>query len=407
MRLNLPLKIVVGAFLVRLLFNVFVTGMDNAGLDSFHDGRDYDALGLSLATGSGYMVQGQPNTFRAPGYPFFLAGVYALFGHSVAAVKVLQSALGALTCLLMLWIGERLFSRGTGILAAAIAAVYPFLVYYSGILMSEVLFVFLATLFLYLLVRFRENFSLWWAIAAGLMLGLMNLTRPVALLLPVLLFVWLWIEVGSKRSAAVLAGFLAVWMLVPIAPWAIRNYAVTKSVVLVTDQHWVTLYAGNNREILRDPEKIGGWVEPEPVKDYRAAYLGFIGRTLLHEPMEMARLEAYKLYRLWSVVPTSAHTTPRDTLISALSYGVLLPLFLIGLALALRSPSKPWVLVIWILHLCLMTLLTHGSTRFRAPIEPVLVLFGALALERVWLRVAVAPSWLLGPDAYREEPGDL
>ena len=46
--------------------------------------------------------------------------------------------------------------------------------------------------------------------------------------------------------------------------------------------------------------------------------------------------------------------------------------------------QRPWILFIWVLNFCLMTLLLYGSTRFRAPVEPAIILFGSLALERIW-----------------------
>ena len=392
MRLTPLSAVFVAAFLMRLIFNVYVMGIDDAGIERFPDGKDYDALALALAGGTGYEIDQSPNTFRPPGYPFFLAAVYALAGHSFAVVKVLQSLIGALTCILVVLIGERLFSKRTGVIAGAIAAVYPFLILYSGFLLSETLFVFLSMVFLYMLIRLRGNWA-WWDVAlAGLVLGLMNLTRPVALLLPGLLFFWLWGELGAKRRAAMIAGLLAQGMLVPIVPWTVRNYVATQSFILIDDHHWLGLHIGNNRTIMEMPDKIGGWLEPALVEgsresfraaDYRAAYVSFM-RDLLQRPLDLLRLEGYKLMRFWSVVPTSSKTTPRDAVISILSYGLLLPLALLGVALSFRSVEKPWLLIVWTLNFCLMSLIAFGSTRFRAPVEPVLVLFGALALERAW-----------------------
>ncbi len=388
MRGNVPVVLFTVALLVRLLFNVFVTGLENGGLELFPDGKEYDALGLSLAEGSGYARNNVPDTYRPPGYPLFLSAVYTLFGHSVAAVKALQSILDAATCVMILLIGSRLFTRRVGVIAGTIATVYPFLIVYTGFVLSETLFVFLSVVFLYALIRFREDGSRRWLAVSGLLLGGMNLTRPVVLLLPLLLFCWLWVELGTRRQAAVLAATLALWMLVPILPWTVRNYLVRHSFILIADHHWVALYAANNRQILRDPEKIGGWIQPQGGEDYRSEYLSFMRDVAIHEPLELVRLEFHKLHRFWNIVPTSSRTTFRDTLISVCSYGVLLPFAVAGMALSWKMPHPPWLLFIWILNFCLMALILYGSTRFRSPIEPALVLFGALALERAWLRWA-------------------
>jgi 4-amino-4-deoxy-L-arabinose transferase-like glycosyltransferase len=385
----MPLLLVASAFFVRLLFNVSMGGIAEPGFDGYTDAMEYDALGLSIASGSGYLFNESPRPFRAPGYPFFLAAVYALFGHSYAAVKVAQSLLGALTCLIVFLIGERLFGRRVGVIAAAIAVAYPYLVVYTGLLLSETLFVFLSTLLLYVLVRVREHCTAGRLTLAGLILGMMNLTRPVALLLSVLLFFWGWVEFGTKKQAAAIAGMMTVWMMVPILPWAARNYLVTHSFVLVSDHSWLTLNGSNNRRILQNPEAIGGWWPDEQHESlatpeaHRSAYLAFLKHYLAHEPMELVRLEFHKFKRFWNIFPK---TTLRDGVISFFSYGLLLPLFITGMILSRQLPQTPWILFVWIVYFTLMALIFFGSTRFRLPVEPVIILFGALALERLWNR---------------------
>src|SRR2546425_890782 len=111
MRLTLPILLVAGALLVRILFNMYVMGFEDSGFQLYPDSKDYDALGLSLASGSGFADNHSPNTYRPPGYPFFLATIYGRLGHHYAAVTVIQSVLGALTCL-MIQRSENAFSRG-------------------------------------------------------------------------------------------------------------------------------------------------------------------------------------------------------------------------------------------------------------------------------------------------------
>jgi 4-amino-4-deoxy-L-arabinose transferase-like glycosyltransferase len=381
------IAVFIGALVVRILFNAYLVGMDKPSFVSFPDGVEYDAIAQSIAAGTGFEFDHAPNTFRPPGYPFFLAAIYALAGHSYPAVKIVQSVIGAFTCVIVLLIGERLFSTRVGMIAASIAVVYPFLVVYTGFLLSETLFVFLSLVFLYALVRLREQYSVWWVAFAGFMLGLMNLTRPMSLLLPLLLLFWAWIEFGDKRRAIAIVGIMVLMMMVPIVPWTVRNYVVTHSFIPIASHHWSGLYMGNNPEILRDPEAIGGSIEPERMDDYRSAYLSFMSHALRHEPLALLRLEGHKLKRFWSVFPK---TSERDRIVSAFSYGLLLPFFLVGMYLSLRGQPKPWVLFAWILNFCLVTLVTHGSTRFRLPVEPGVILFGSLTLERLWMKLRLA-----------------
>lgn len=378
------------ALIVRLLFNALLIGMETPTQDTFSDWKEYDLVGMSLASGTGFTIYGQPYLIHPPGYPLFLGLLYLLFGHSYAAVKVAQSLLGALTCVVILLVGERLFTRRVGLVAAALAAVYPHLVYYSGILMSETLFVFLSTLCLYALVRLREDPSPRRMALAGLVLGLASLTRPMLLFMPALLLVWMWVELGSTRRALVVTATLWLWMALVILPWTVRNYVVTGTFVPIVATHWVTLYGANNPTILANQDAVGGWVDPEPMTpdEYRAAYLAFMSEMLFQRPLDLVKLELHKLKRFWSLFPKT-QTPGRDALINLLSYGWLLPLFLAGMILAARMQPAPGILYLWVAYFCLLTLVLHGTTRYRQPLEPVILLFAAFTLVRVWDRTGL------------------
>src|SRR5207244_1264644 len=213
----------------------------------------------------------------------------------------------------------RLFTRRVGMIAATLAAVYPFLVVYTGFVIAETLFVFLATVLLYILVRLRETPSKGLIALGGVVLGLMNLTRSETHFLPAVLFFWLWIEFGSKRRAIVIASAMTVWMLLIILPWTARNYAVTHSFILIntSNYYWSAMYGANNRTIMQDPVTIGGWIEPGRVEgyrpdylleDYRAAFFSFLRHYLGHAPLALLRVELHQLKGCCSPLPTRTYT---------------------------------------------------------------------------------------------------
>src|SRR5260221_2067174 len=78
-----PITIFVLAFLVRMAFVVRVAGLTAPPLD---DASQYDSLARSLARGGDFTTGAEGlRAHRAPAYPFFLAGVYCLFGGHRAA----------------------------------------------------------------------------------------------------------------------------------------------------------------------------------------------------------------------------------------------------------------------------------------------------------------------------------
>jgi 4-amino-4-deoxy-L-arabinose transferase-like glycosyltransferase len=129
--------------------------------------------------------------YQDPLYPYFLATIYAVFGHNYWAVYLFQFALALVFLLLVYDTARRLFDWRAGISATAMAALYRPFIFYEGQIEKIALAVFLTTLFLWLLVRslrsdhssFRLRASSFLLPGAtGIALGLAALTRANMLL---------------------------------------------------------------------------------------------------------------------------------------------------------------------------------------------------------------------------------
>jgi Tfp pilus assembly protein PilF len=226
--------------------------------------------------------------YQDPLYPYFLAGIYKLFGHDFTAVYVIQLLLGVLLILLAFDTTRRLFDWRAGIIAAAIAALYKPFIFYENQIEKTSLAVFLTALFLWLLVRSlaparptpignRKSAieNLMWPLAAGLALGLSALTRANMLLfaplLPVVLLLNRPSPISGRQSPLVtrhsslvpaLLGLLGV--LVVIAPVSIRNSALAHEFTLTTTQAGQNLYIGNSPYNLTGQYDEPPWVRPNP-----------------------------------------------------------------------------------------------------------------------------------------------
>ena len=153
----------------------------------------------------GLFVRGQlsPVDMRMPGYPAFLAAVYAVFGRSDKAVTIVQAVIDMGTCVLTAAIAACLAPHSRRRIAATVAlwlaAVCPFTANYSAIVLTEVLATFLTTLALLFFVRVLGDRSidvplrslerrallyragLW--MGGGFIIGIGTLVRPEAPLL--------------------------------------------------------------------------------------------------------------------------------------------------------------------------------------------------------------------------------
>src|SRR5580704_3205986 len=132
------------ALALRLLFLVHFPGIvDDSRLyaDIAMNWLQYGVYGI---TNSGQVV---PTLSRLPGYPAFLAAIFAIFGWSnFRAVLLVQILFDLGTCLLLADIARRLFSDRAAKAACMLAALCPFLVYFSDAALTETLEIFFTAL---------------------------------------------------------------------------------------------------------------------------------------------------------------------------------------------------------------------------------------------------------------------
>jgi len=163
----------------------------------FYDSDSYVRIADNLLEGRGFLW-GDQRAGRPPIYPLLVAATRApLAGREFLLLYLVQAALGTGAVLLFSLAAGRLFGPAARGLTAAALAVHPFLVYYTALVLSEVLFVFLVAGLFYLLVVALERGGLAAAVGAGVFAGLAFLTRPSVLGL-VLVFA-LWLAFSSLR----------------------------------------------------------------------------------------------------------------------------------------------------------------------------------------------------------------
>ncbi len=175
---------------------------------------------------------------RLPGYPAFLAAVFAIFGdNNFRAVFLWQIAFDLGTCILIADLARRIAGFRAAKAALILSALCPFLAAYAAAALTETLEVFFTAAALDLAIIGlsdlpRRNFRPW--IACGLAIAACIYMRPDGgLLLPsiglYLLFLLVPRRDGDVAShvpagSVVWAGLiLAVFSLGPLAPWTVRN----------------------------------------------------------------------------------------------------------------------------------------------------------------------------------------
>jgi tetratricopeptide (TPR) repeat protein len=250
-----------GILLFGLVFRlVYLTEVESSPAFRYpaFDAAFHDYWARSLASGdwSAPQIHDDPRIhetpfFRPPGYPYFLAGVYILTGQSYLAARIIQMIIGLGCCVLAFLFGRSLFGRGVGLIFSALMSCYWIFVFFEGELLAPVLLVFFALATMLAFARWLDQTTYINTIATGVLLGLFALVRPNALILVPVALAWIWWVARRRkvprRFRLALLGF-PLGVALAIAPATIRNYVVADDLVLITSNSGVNLYIGNNEQ---------------------------------------------------------------------------------------------------------------------------------------------------------------
>jgi len=238
-----------------------------------------------------------PTDARPPGYPLFVAAVYAVSGRSETALLVAQALLDVATCFLIAALAARLApeaSRERVRMAALwLAALCPFTANYTAIPLTEPLAVSLSAATLYLLARAWQREELQGAgcdrtgwLLAGVAAGAATLVRAESPLL--LASAGLAITIACARRGEWLrivrtGVWLGAGLLLPLAPWGARNAVTLGRVQLLASR-----YAEMSGEYV--PRGFYAWTNTWLVR-FRDVYL--VPWKLEDQPILLDDLPAY------------------------------------------------------------------------------------------------------------------
>lgn len=209
------------------------------------DGHYYDFGARRIAAGLGYsddvMIGGvarwHPWCHYPVGYSGFLAGVYKLFGDGPHAATVANAVLGALMVALVHRVSLRVMSPWRARAAAALCAVHPGLIVYSGLVMTELLSGVLPLAALWLALRYGHRRPVRGAILSGAVVGLAALVSPPNILIAPALGLALSHLVASRKAVrdVIARGALVTAVAFAITvPWTLRNCRVMDGCAFVS-----------------------------------------------------------------------------------------------------------------------------------------------------------------------------
>ena len=391
---QLLILILVAAVLIRIPVALLM-GDRVTELPGIQDQISYDALARSLLDGQGYSFTKNWYPFTPPNtptahwsflYPLYLAGTYAITGYHPLAARLLQGAVGgALLCFLVYKIGRRVADENTGLVAAGLAAVYGYLIYYSVALMTETFSVVLILLTLYLSIELKENPAPIRWVGLGLSLGLAALLRQTVLLFAPFLLLWLFMELRARGVRWWYFALPVVIIFLVISPWTLRNYLVYREFLLLNSNAGYALYASNNPSlgtnwrnelvVVPVPEELAGRNEAQLDRALTQKGVKFI----VADPKRYLGLTLNKTLEYIRFWPSS-DSSRISNLNRVLSFGLYLPFMVLGLALSVSRWRNFVPLYLFMIIHTGIHLLSWPSPRYRLPVDAVLMVFAGLTL---------------------------
>jgi len=386
--------ILLAALALRLGW-VLTRPIDDAAIDQLPDQREYLEAARGYLAGEGLSFSDprfndRVYAYRTPGYPLFVA---ALRGN-VRAVRTAQALIDTSIVLAAYLLALRWLPPAASTLAAALVAFNPFLIYFSGLVLTETLF---TAMLAWGMVLILSRSTLVW-LAGGVILALSVLVRPGAIAMPVMLgIVAALVNRGAgsayhRRWPLPVGTTLLLLTLAALFPWAARNHRVLGEWIWTSTNGGITSYDGFNpdatgasdQSFVRAMPQLRGMSESQ-----RDRYLTNQAQQFVREhPRDAIRLMGEKVLRTWSPRPLSSEFSLPLYVAAALAYALPLDLLVIlGLARGTLPRAAKLFLMAPAIYFTVAAALSVGSLRYRIPAEVPMCVVGASAIEPVLKRL--------------------
>ncbi len=412
------------ALLIRIAYNLTIA----RNYMPLYDAALYNTLGHQLADRGCYCLYGHyPSVSRPPLWPFMLAFLYTFVGKEEFYGRLFYCFLGSGTCTVIYLFSRDLFGRETALFSGILAAIYPCLFIYDGWLYTESLYIFCLTACVYALFRLQLQYTqfskkspgekrwlncVWqvlrhhrWALLCGLLIGLAALARPNGIFLLGLVVLWailiILAKIQSWKPVLRDTALIACIALILVLPWSYRNYQVSHSFVLVSTGMGEVLAGAYNNAVLEGGPSISGTWRHTARSSHHDAYnyspkddavdtaraLHWI-RTHISTLSYLLGLHFINMWIPYTYShglafeePSGSSMYPIMIVTIYVLASIVIFFAFVGLFLTWKQYKGQLFAVYLLLALVILqNVLFYSDMRFRAPIEPVLVILAGRAL---------------------------
>jgi hypothetical protein len=392
------------ALTLRLIVMIFLLPEQlDPARDHWKFGYETGRIARSIAEGRGFssplFADTGPTAWMTPVYPYFVAGIFRIFGiytKTSALVLLSSNALfSALTCLPIFFIAVKSFGLRTARWSGWTWAFFPYAIYFP---VERIWETWLATLLLaivfWLCLRLADGVGTTAWIAYGLLWGIAALTSPSLLVVLPFLGCWVCVQLYKKQQNWFRPSLLAaIAFLLVVTPWFIRNYQVFHRFIPFRDNMGMVLRLGTKGSTSYwAPYELGPWHNQAEWQDFlQLGELAYMDKekdqaitAIKADPGWYIRSSLRRALFLWtgywSLDRDYLQQEPFDPYNIPLCTGLTV-LALAGLWRAFKWRSAfvmPFALVLFTFPL--IYYITSPEVYYRRPIDPIILVLAVYAV---------------------------
>jgi len=417
------------ALLVHVAF-VFETNRAVVFQIPTSDSASYHNQAIRIAQGE--KAPGKTPFWQPPLYIYTLAQIHRCLSADIPAARYVHGFLGVLVALLTFLLAKRLVNERMAFVCGLATCFYGPLLFFASQLLPAALAAVLDALFLLAFLALIRRPTGIRALVTGVLLGVAALAVPVVLVMLLLVGAWLVAEARKRsdiRTPFRLGILVATGLVLAIAPVTIRNLVRSGQWVPISTNGGINLYIGNNPDAAQTvcirpgtpewealvalPYEEGGATSPS---EAQSCFLRRVGGYTLREPaaflggiLAKARqlVNGREIPRNLDLYVFRKHSRILSVLAwrwgpFAFPFGIVGPLALLGLVVALRRGGEERYIAGFVLLYGLGLVLFFPSSRYTVPMLPALLVLafmgvgGLIAASSAKVRGIYASLLILG-----------
>ncbi len=369
------------------------------------DAASYHNQAINIANG---IPPEQRPFWQPPLYIYSLSFIYKHISTNIITIRFIQSLFSILTVLLTLAVAGRFCSKKSSIFIAIATALYGPLLFFSSQLLPTTTAVAgnMAVLFCWLKLTDKPSWKL--GLLTGTVAGITALlVSNILIFIPIILSWIVWQAIKSEeRKKWYLTGLaLLVGSSITILPVTIRNYTVSKQLVLISTNAGINLHIGNNENatatinirpgmdwdrLVATPYREGAQNDVQASQFFKNRVTTFITK----QPLIFLKGLAAKTVQFVNSreIPRNVDIytfTPYSKCLKLLTwkigsfsfpFGIIAPLALWGILISIKGNIRQRILISYLLIYSASVILFFPTSRYMAPVIPLFIILAGIGL---------------------------